>query len=152
MNLQPDNLDLIEQLMLEADQAARAGVFGRTRLEAAEVEVGRASWFRRHRQALVGLPVAACLAFVAVIGTLHHAGNNANDITRVALNTGTSGSFDVATSRAADSRQAEVLFSCFSGPGQGLVSSECKGVDYDSDGDVDLVDFGALQLGDNTGP
>ena len=152
MNLQPDNLDQIEQWMLDADQAARAGVFGRSRLEAADVEVVRVSWFRRHRQALVGLPVAACLTFVAVIGTLHHAGNNAKDITRVALNTGTSGSFDVATSRAVDSRQADVLFACFSGPGQGLVSSECKGVDYDSDGDVDLVDFGALQLGDKTGP
>ena len=152
MDHQPHNLDPIEQMLLEADRADQAGVFGRTSLDVSALVGGRpaaaASWFRRHRQALVGLPVAACLGFVAVVGTLRYAGGTASDAPQVAINgAAVPGSFDMRTPQ-----MAEVLFSCFTGPGQGPISSECASADYDGDGDVDLVDFGVLQLAEDTGP
>ncbi|UCG15538.1 MAG: hypothetical protein JSV19_09615 [Phycisphaerales bacterium] len=157
MNPQPHNLDPIEQMLLEADHAGRAGVFRRTPVDAAGLLAARqavkASWFRRHHHALVGLPVAACLALVTVLGTLHYGGDPASDMTRVAVNqAAVPGAFDAVASQPTLTREAEVLFSCFTGPGQGPIPSECSSADYDDDGDVDLVDFGVFQLADNTGP
>ena len=157
MNPQSHNLDPIEQIMLEADQAGQAGVFRRTPVDAGSLlargPAVRASWFRRHHHALVGLPVAACLALVTVLGTLHYGGGPASDMTPVAVNQAAGpGSFDAVASQPTLNRQAEVLFSCFTGPGQGPIPSECSSADYDGDGDVDLVDFGEFQLADNTGP
>ena len=157
MSLQPHDLDPIERMMIEADRAGRAGVFRRTPVDAAGLLAARpaakASWFRRHHHALVGLPVAACLALVTVLGTLHYGGDAASDLTRVAVNQAAApGPFDTVASQPTLNRQAEVLFTCFTGPGQGPISSECSSADYDGDGDVDLVDFGVFQLADNTGP
>ena len=40
---------------------------------------------------------------------------------------------------------------CVTGPGAGLPESGCACFDFDSDGDVDLIDWGGLQLA-YTGP
>ncbi len=151
---QPNDRDRIEQMQLEAmlveaRDAERAGVFGRTKLDIAAVvtdaAVDRRSWVARHRQALIGLPVAACLAFVAVLGTLEFGGGTTVDLAPIAQQ-------NPIPPRVISDRPADLLLSCFTGPGQRPVSSECTAADYDGDGDIDLLDYGALQLAKATGP
>ncbi len=148
------NQDWLERLMAEAAQAERAGVFQATEIEAASLlsrPAVRPSWFRRHQHALVGLPVAACLAFVAVLGTLHF--GVPGTITQVAINDSNGeSSMTSNTAPAAGHRTEDVLMSCFSGPGGGFLSAECAIADLDSDGDVDLADFSAFQLAQASGP
>ena len=42
--------------------------------------------------------------------------------------------------------QARVLARCFTGPAGGPLGNDCRCVDFDSDGDVDLADYGAFQV------
>ncbi|MBN1511495.1 MAG: hypothetical protein JXB13_05730 [Phycisphaerae bacterium] len=154
MTQTPHNQDWLERLMAEAAQAERAGVFQATEIEAASLlsrPAVRPSWFRRHQHALVGLPVAACLAFVAVLGTLHYGAPGT--FTQVVINSPTGeNNMTSDTSVAVGHRTADVLMSCFSGPGREFVSTECVTADFDSDGDVDLADFRAFQLAEAFGP
>jgi hypothetical protein len=149
----PHNQDWLERLMAEAAQAEQAGVFQATQIETAGLlsrPVVRPSWFRRHQHALVGLPVAACLAFVAVLGTLHY--GVPDSLTPVTVN-GPNGDINMTSNRSAavGHRTADLLMSCFSGPGREFVSAECAVADLDSDGDVDLADFSAFQLAEASG-
>ncbi len=150
----PHNQDWLERLMAEAAQAEQAGVFQATEIEAASLlsrPAVRPSWFRRHQHALVGLPVAACLAFVAVLGTLHYGAPGT--FTQVVVNSPTGeNNMTSDASAAVGHRTADVLMSCFSGPGRGFLSTECATADLDSDGDVDLADFSAFQLVEASGP
>ena len=150
----PHNQDWLERLMAEAAQAEQAGVFQPTEIDGAGLmgrSASKPSWFRRHQHALVGLPVAACLAFVAVLGTLQYGGPGS--FTSVAINhSNPDNNMTSGMSAAAGPRMTDMLMSCFSGPGREFVSSDCATADLDSDGDVDLADFGAFQLAEASGP
>jgi hypothetical protein len=162
MNRDPENpmlgdLDPIEQLLLEAAEARQAGVFGRSSVDPSVlgasplVDAGqgavRPSWFRRHRHAWVGLPVAACLALIAFLGVVHN-GQQGPEFAAVSA---PESEPSVATQAVAYA-PAEALKSCLTGPGQGPVPPECACADVDGDGDVDLRDFGELQVSRQAGP
>jgi hypothetical protein len=120
------NLDPIERLMREASEAHQAGVFSRTPVdEAALAAPARTSWFARHKHALIGLPAAASIAFVAFLGIFPDQKDPP-----VAL---------------------EELHSCFTGPVRASIGLECGVYDYDNDGDVDLFDFRTFQLSEVQG-
>lgn len=158
----PDNpmlgdLDPVEQLMLEAGEARQAGVFGRTSVDPsmlrtspiadAVLSTARPNWFRRHRHAWVGLPVAACLALIAFVGVVHNGEHGPEFATVSAPESGAS-----LPTQALAYGPGDVLKSCLTGPGQGPVSPECAYADVDGDGDVDLRDFGELQALRQNGP
>ena len=140
---QPGEFD---RLMLETAEAERAGVFERTPVDAESllaepVPAGPAHWYRH---VLVGLPLAACIAMFFGVATLWWAGSEGGD----ALINGPAAvpAFNgTATSPVERCRNVENLRNCFGGPGI-LVDSECRCVDFDEDGDVDLRDMGAFQL------
>jgi hypothetical protein len=151
------DLDPVEQLMLEAGEARQAGVYRRTPVDmvalraTAAADAGRGSarpsWFRRHRHAWVGLPVAACLALIAFLGVVHNGQQRPEFATVSAPESGSS-----LVTQAVAYGPAEMLKSCLTGPGQGPVPPECACADVDGDGDVDLRDFGELQVSRQTGP
>jgi hypothetical protein len=156
-NPMPGDLDPIERLMLEVGGARQAGVFRRTSVDPSVLRASpisdaalgsaRPNWFHRHRHAWVGLPVAACLAVIAFLGVVHH-GEPGSDF--AAVSAPESGS--PLGTHAVAFGPAEMLKSCLTGPGQGPVPPECASADVDGDGDVDLRDFGELQVSRQIGP
>jgi hypothetical protein len=150
-NPMPGDLDPVEQLMLEAGEARQAGVFRRTSVDLSALKASPkadagwgaagSNWFRRHRHAWVGLPVAACLALIAFLGVVHNGEHGSRLVTVSVPESGAS-----LGSQAVAYGPAEMLKSCLTGPGQGPVPPECACADVDGDGDVDLRDFGELQV------
>ncbi len=55
------------------------------------------------------------------------------------------GAGDFNCDRMVDSMDFAALAACFTGPGGGPVSSQCKIADFDNDGDVDLEDLASFQ-------
>jgi hypothetical protein len=143
---EPSQFNDFDRLMLEAGQAKRAGVFASTPLDmealmAEPVPAGPARWYRH---ILVGLPLAACIAMFFGVATMWRTGSGTGD---VLLNGTTAVStFGVATTSPAERCQTlENFRTCFRGP-ETLVDAECRCVDFDGDGDVDLRDMGTFQL------
>ncbi|MFH0983407.1 MAG: hypothetical protein V2A79_17960 [Planctomycetota bacterium] len=135
-----------DRLMLEAADADRAGVFRVTPIDVEALvgesaSIGRARWYRH---VLVGLPLAACIAMFFGVATLWRAGSGTRD---VLINGGTAISTFGGTMASPVERceGMENFRACFHGPGI-LVDPECRCVDFDEDGDVDLHDMGFFQL------
>lgn len=157
MDQQSHNLKHVNlaNLVAEAIDAEAAGVFTPTELDMAAVmdvqagtrAVGSSQRSRRHalfarfvEKAMVGLPLAACVAIVVGIASMS-----------VRLSPD-SGSFVMLGSNGLDSKglgamqacDMQVFARCLTGPGQ-AVPADCGCVDLDDDGDVDLSDMGSYQ-------
>lgn len=135
-----DNNAGFETLIAEAREADRAGVFARTRVDfGALAEAPRSSLLLRfYERAMVGLPLAACVAIVVGIaswgikpGPVDH---------RSALVFDNGGELEAVV----DACGPDVFARCVSGPGQPLAPG-CGCADLDSDGDVDLRDLSSYQ-------
>ena len=141
-----NQLDELDRLMLEAAEAQQAGVFGSTPIDvealvAKPVLAGPAYWYQH---LLVGLPLAACIAMFFGIAALWHAGSGpGDDLTNGTTAVSTFGGTVVSAIERCQT--PENLRNCLSGPGT-PVSNECRCVDFDGDGDVDLRDLGAFQV------
>ena len=140
MTNEPEQLDAIEDALLELESAEKAGVFNRTRIEARDVlRVDPACERVGLRRRLIRwMPVAAAVGIAAVVWTsvfdVRH-GSVSPPAPVVTV-------LDVAVE---DDGCDGSFLGCFSGPKNVIVAS-CLAHDYDADGDVDLVDFGAYQL------
>ncbi len=136
--------DDLERLMADVQACEQAGVFEKTPVDvAAVVEAGgRTARPRLTHRLFVGLQVAACVGLVAGLATLWRAGRPSDQ--HLGL---TNGSGPQVASLLGDPRcrRIETLTHCFSGPAGGALGDECRCVDFDSDGDVDLADYGVFQ-------
>jgi hypothetical protein len=128
--------DSLEHTLVELHEAEQAGVFRSTKLrpQSAAAPKRESGWHHWRRWALVGLPAAACVVLAVGLVGLFPTGHNG----------------DVQPVVTADSGHSAVpldmqFFGCFNGPGAD-VRNECVSFDRDQDGDVDMVDFSALQL------
>ncbi|MHC4610364.1 MAG: hypothetical protein ACYS7M_08455 [Planctomycetota bacterium] len=144
MTDQPRHRDELEQLIAEAQDLEQAGVFKRTPVNVASlVETHGVS--RRPRlthRLFVGLQVAACLGLVVGLATMWRAGSSSPGPA------GLTNSSDLEVAGAwggLHCERVETLKRCFSGPAGDSLGEECKCVDFDDDGDVDLADYGAFQ-------
>ena len=143
MSPMSDNTNL-ERLIAEARAANEAGVFARSRLDVSGLveKPAPSRVVRFYEWALVGLPLAACLAIVIGIASMRGGPME--------------GSMGVAPSPLAVLERAgepevvgefcsvEVIARCVAGPGS-PVAAECGCADLDSDGDVDLLDWSSYQ-------
>ncbi len=138
MSNDPTQLEAIEGALIELDAAEKAGVFGRTRVSAKALLLGRASTSPRYPRWLASrtvLPVAAAVAMAIGVSSwmftsqLNVPGNGGAGDHIVVVDAG---------------RCSGDFFGCLTGPGS-LGSSGCQTYDYDSDGDVDLADYGSHQ-------
>lgn len=129
MTNEPRQLDGVEDAMLELAAADKAGLFRESRVDA-DMLVRQPVAARRWRGLLRLAPVAAALAMAVGVGSwmirTEKITPHATQITQTA-----------------DPCDGQFLH-CFSGPSQTVLAS-CQVHDYDSDGDVDLADFGAFQ-------
>ncbi|MCH7813141.1 MAG: hypothetical protein IID40_03880 [Planctomycetes bacterium] len=134
---QPNEL---ESLLAELQECERAGVFRRTPVEVtsavgAESGTGRSSLTHL---LYVGMQLAACVGLVIGLTAVWRVGNdlstplaNSNSSAPVALTIG---------------EVMETLTLCINGPAGEPLSEQCRGVDFDRDQDVDLADFGEIQV------
>lgn len=138
-----EHLDFVESALLELQQAEGAAVFAKTPVEVdAVVRTGVASvGYGTGSRRLRWLSAAAVLAFaMGLWGLIFSADHGpAPDGKRVA---------DGVAGWRNDLSVCESGFlGCFSGPRVGVGSpADCQKADFDSDGDVDLADYGAYQL------
>ena len=134
-----NQLDPVETALLELQDADRARLFRRTRVDEARLVAGRvpAQSSGSRRVAMRFLPVAAALAMAIGVWSWMFSTELAE--TRRAQ--------DASPTLLADASTPDPgsFHKCFAGPTAGT-SSSCQELDYDSDGDVDLADFGAYQL------
>ncbi|UCE59791.1 MAG: hypothetical protein JSU63_20405 [Phycisphaerales bacterium] len=133
-------LDAIEDALLELKSVERAGVFERTRVDAQDAlraePVKHAT--RLRRQVVRWVPIAAAIGMIATVWTTMF-----DTSTRSSLPSPSSTSV-VSTAGNGECHHGSFV-GCFTGPESVIVAS-CLDHDYDADGDVDLVDFGAYQL------
>lgn len=142
----PGQFDEFERLMLDTAEAKQAGVFHSTPIDVESLvgESGRVGATHWYRHVLVGLPLAACIAMFFGVATLWEAGSRTGD----GFSNGTTAVSTLggaAASPAGRCQNMENFQTCFRGPGV-LVGGDCRCVDFDGDGDVDLRDMGAFQL------
>jgi hypothetical protein len=134
-----NQLDPVEEALLELQDMDRARLFRRTQVDEARLVAGRvtaqSSGSRRVTMRLV--PVAAALVMAIGVWSWMFSAELAE--TRRAQ--------DASPVLVADATAPDPgsFHRCFAGPTAGT-SSSCQELDYDSDGDVDLADFGAYQL------
>ena len=139
---QPDELECLISQVRELEEA---GVFKRTPVQVASLVQGdRAQRPRRLTHRLfVGLQVAAGLGLVLGLAAVWRAGV----ATTTPSGLGNSSGMQVVSAiNAGRGEQARMLARCFTGPAGGLLGNDCRCVDFDSDGDVDLADYGAFQV------
>ena len=138
MSNDPTQLDAIEKALLELDAAEKAGVFGRTSVDARALLSREASAGPSHPRWLtsrLAMPAAAAVAMAIGVSSWMFTSQ---------LNAPGNGGFGSHVVVADAGRCAGGFFGCLTGPGSSG-STGCQGYDYDSDGDVDLADYGAHQ-------
>ena len=138
---QPEDL---EGLLAELQQLEEAGVFRRTPVSPTTLVGGSAGPVRRpwHR-VFVGLQVAASVALIVGVASLWRPDRDSG--TPMVMKP-VSPSDVASTVTEVRCGRLETLTHCFTGPGMLDMHSECRCVDFDRDGDVDLADYGAFQL------
>ena len=138
----PSDNTRLELLIAETRLAGHAGVFRQTELDMASLlETPRPSRLVRfYERAVVGLPIAACLAIVVGIATMKPESANVTKPTPLATLS------HPATGQAKyELCSMDIIAQCVAGPNTPAVG-ECMCADLDSDGDVDLRDLGSYQL------
>lgn len=144
MALKPVHTDEFDALLREAFEAERAGVFGRTPLDAGRLMANPSgSPMRGYRFILAGLPIAASLALFLGMAMFWKAGGKTGGAFPNS-NASLSGQNGGAAERC---ETLENLRACFSGPGL-FAKTDCSCVDFDADGDVDLHDYGMFRIGE----
>jgi hypothetical protein len=138
MNEPFEQLDTLERDLLDLHAADKAGVFRRTRVDRrALLRSPRSrqtsfSFFKSYR---LLVPIAACFVMaVGVWSIMFH--------TEVAPVNG--GASLVANNSGGGSLGGGIQ-ACVGGPGS-MEDPSCSAYDYDSDGDVDLMDFSRHQM------
>lgn len=143
----------LQQLMVDAIECDKLGVFARTPVSAAgllSVATGTADSGSRVRRAggrvgrviRYGLPLAACVGLWFGVGEMVFDGSpTAVPMTKVLE----SGNGSALVNGASKCHDLSIFDGCMTGPESGSLSGECSCVDFDRDGDVDFVDFGYLQ-------
>lgn len=130
-----DQLDPIETLLAEGDEAERAGVFRPTRIDAAELTRrpggGSVPFFVSWRR--FGVPLAACFVLAAGVWTFLFN----NELSSIHARRMASDNVSVGVS-------PEGFLRCLDGPAAGA-GGDCASYDHDADGDVDLLDYSAFQ-------
>jgi len=130
------HLDPIEQLIAEADQAERAGVFRASRIDAVSLVQspgsGEVPFFVSWRR--FGVPLAACVTLAVGVGALLLS-RELSGIAKQQL---------LAANSSAAQTSPEGFLHCLDGPEAGAVG-DCSSYDFDNDGDVDLLDFSSFQ-------
>ena len=136
-----DQDDRMQALLSELRQAERAKVFEPTPVLAGQLaeRMRKGSQPSRARRLLIGLQAAACVALVVGVASWWQLGQAGSMLSG---NAGGAGSC---------SQAASLLAGCLAGPTGAGISGGCGGLDYDTDGDVDLADFGAYQRSTLTG-
>ena len=136
MSESSEHLDPIEQLIAEADQAERAGVFRASRIDTVELTRspgdGQVPFFVSWRR--FGMPMAACfvLAIGVWAGLFNRELSNIQDRRLLADNS------------SGGQTSPEGFLRCLDGPEAGAAGA-CSSYDFDNDGDVDLLDFSSFQ-------
>ena len=140
MNDDLRQLDAIEDALLELDQAERARVFDRTRVEPRQLlkvdPVKRLGAARR--RVLRWVPVAAAIGMVAVVWAVMFdtPSKHARPGAGVVVTTGVV---------PADDGCARIV-DCRTGPTKVALADSCLAYDYDGDSDVDMVDWSIYDL------
>jgi hypothetical protein len=137
----PSDNTRVELLIAEARAAGDAGVFRRTDLDYASLlEQPRPSRLVRfYERAIVGLPIAACLAIVVGIAATEDRSSTGSKPTPLAS------LHHSATTQAGYSLcSMDLIAECVAGPNT-PATGECACADLDRDGDVDLSDLGSYQ-------
>ncbi|MCP4592762.1 MAG: hypothetical protein GY842_18660 [bacterium] len=136
-----------DRLMIEAVEAHQAGVFASTPVDIESlvpqpVLQSPAAWYRH---ALVGLPLAACIAMFLGVATIWQTANTGTGESMLNGSTSVSTFGASAGTKLEGCQNPENFRTCFAGPGV-VVPGDCRCVDFDGDGDVDLRDMGAFQV------
>ncbi|MCP4245418.1 MAG: hypothetical protein GY778_00060 [bacterium] len=129
-----------ESLLAELQECERAGVFRRTPVDVtsavgAESGTGRSSLAHR---LYVGMQLAACVGLVIGLTAVWRVGND--------LSTPLANSNSSAPTALSVGEVMETLTVCINGPAGDPLSERCRSVDFDRDQDVDLADFGEIQM------
>jgi len=137
-----EELDGVEKALLELQAAECARLFGPTRVDAGELLKSAAAaqkvgWRRR---VLRWVPAAAAAAIAVAImwSAMFEMRFGPGDVRTP--------SAESSGSKSANDGCDGSFIDCFTGPIR-VVLADCATHDYDSDGDVDLVDFSAYQRG-----
>lgn len=139
MNPSPNNLDPIESGLRELREAESAGVFRRSRLVLQRLQEDTAVFRPAGSWAPRGLWYALAASLIMAIGVW--TAMFAHQISTLRTQAQRSN-----MSIASKSDDEAEFRRCLAGP-SGARMGVCAGYDYDGDGDVDLHDFSARQLG-----
>jgi len=126
--------DHIEKLLADVQAAEEAGVFVRTPVSPSALVTPEGSWAKRRRRWTIGLEIAACAALLIGVGSLWSFGNGSGSTSGVGGNP----PIELVEAPCAN---AALLVRCV----EGSLGAECRCLDSDDDGDVDLADFGSYQ-------
>ncbi len=134
---QPNDL---ENLLAELQECERAGVFRRTPVEVTSAVAGESGTGRSNlaRRLHVGMQLAACVGLVIGLTAVWRVGND--------LSTPLANSNSSAPTALTLGEAMETLTVCINGPAGEPLTERCRGVDFDRDQDVDLADFGEIQV------
>lgn len=131
----------LERLIAQVRLTDGAGVFSRTPVDVSSLVTPPAPsrWVRFYERAVVGLPLAACLGVVFGLASMER-GSMSSTVSPSPLAVG-----PLAEVVRTDAPcKVDVATSCLSGPGM-PVPDECACVDFDDDGDVDMLDMSSYQ-------
>jgi len=130
----------LEGQLLESARAESAGVFIQTELDPLWLYRGRRFAIRGFSIFKVAVPLAAALLMAVGLSW----------VGRTSAPDDVPSNLQMASSDCPGLDSTEFTLasfsSCVTGPNGSITSSECLCADLDRDGDVDLLDFGRLQL------
>lgn len=136
MNEPFEQLDSLERDLLDLHAAEEAGVFRPTQVDrVALLRSARSRRFSSFRSYRVLVPIAACFVMVVSVWSImfHTEVDSVNGVASMVANNSTAGDLGAG------------IQACVSGPGS-MEDASCSAYDYDSDGDVDLMDFSRHQM------
>ncbi len=131
---EPFTTEQIESLLVELEEAERAGVFRPSRVPPLLRPAARSPRTLVFRLGVAGLAAAAAVALFAVLVQVPSGGSN--DVTP----------FDPLTVASRPAVSVSQFTGCFAGPSAAPTVGDCSPADQDADGDVDLADFSVMQL------